>query len=285
MKKLFICLCLLLLGTVLTVAKTAPEEPEIVIELTGKADTHYPPVSVWQKNEKQLTRLFKGKDRTFVLYSIDVVSSADTVLTDADGKKYFFVRYGQEGSNYRKFLFDENEQFLAVADKVETVLKINQKYGVNMGVSEADFLAHFQKNAVLTNLSDFPHQTDYQVYQLPFDGKTAFFVFSNKKLQKIYDDETAFDEYVTALSKQNKEYLDKRKEQERLQVQKQQQAAAERQQNQVPPRKALISGGTEDDRLYLPRALNKKPIPALAPSQIPAGTPVTKYDKNGFPIY
>jgi len=279
MRKFCFYFCLLLGCAVLTNAKeTTAEEPEIVIELTGQPDKTVPAIAVWKKNEHQLSRLFNGKDRTYVLYSIDSVSSADTILTSSDGKKYFFVRYGRDDGDYRKFLFDEQERFLAVADNVETVLKINQMYGINMGVNETDFMMRFRDTVTLTTLSDFENNTEYQVYQFPFAGKTLYFVFAASQLQKVYADEAAFNEHKDMLSKKNDTWK------------KKQQAEAKRKANAAKktkrrPWKALVSGGTIKDQIDLPRARGVKPIPPLKPSSVPAGTPVTKYDKNGFPIY
>jgi hypothetical protein len=285
MKKLCVYVCLAFFCVANTHAKTSAEEPEIVIELTGQPAITFPDIAVWQKNEQQLSRLFKGKDRTFVLYSISSVSSADTVLTAENGTKYLFVRYGQDDRDYRKFLFDEQERFLAAADNVETVLKLNRQYGINLGVNEADFATRFQDKTILTNVADFPNNRQYQVYQLTAKGTTSYFVFSDAKLQKIYPDENAYNEYMTSLSQKNKEWLSKRKAEEKTLAEKRQKEAAAKKANQIPRRKALVSGGTVTDQIYLPRARGVDPIPALTPSTVPAGTPVTKYNENGLPIY
>ena len=279
MRKFCFYFCLLLGCTVLAYAKeTTAEEPEIVIELTGEPNKKFPTVSVWDKNESQLSRLFNGKDRTYVLYSVDSISSADTVLTSSEGKKYFFVRYGRDDGDYRKFLFDEQERFLTVADNVKTVLLTNYIYGINMGVNETDFMMNFRDTATLTTLSDFEKNTEYQVYQLPFAGKTLYFVFAASRLQKVYADEAAFNEHKDMLSKKNDAWKKKQQEEAKRK-------ATSAPKTQRRPWKALVSGGTVMDQVYLPRARGVKPIPPLKPSSVPAGTPVTKYDKNGFPIY
>ena len=41
-----------------------------------------------------------------------------------------------------------------------------------------------------------------------------------------------------------------------------------------PARKALVSGGTVEDQMYMPRAVNATLLPPLTPSKIPAGTPL-----------
>ena len=81
------------------------EEPEIVIEMHGAQTAPVKTVSIWDKNALQLTRLFRGKDRTHVLYSVENVSTKDDILRAANGKEYAFVRYGTNDGDYRKFLF------------------------------------------------------------------------------------------------------------------------------------------------------------------------------------
>lgn len=236
------------------------EEAEIVIELTGTPDKQTDGVSVWNKSETQLNHLFKGKTRTDVLYTITSISSLDKTLKNPQRERFFLVRYGSDDGDYRKFLFDGNERFLAAADNVKTVLRLNTAYQIDLGVTETDFIRAFNANATLTNLSDFAHNQDYQVYQLPAaKGLPHYAVFDNGKLINTYMDETSFSQFVSTLSAQNKTYLSEKK-----QAEKQAQLAAQKarqEQEKKRPRvrmRALVSGGTLEDQMYMPRLVKKQ---------------------------
>ena len=263
MKKIFLG-CTLLLCASLWAASIS--EPEIIIEINGAPREEYPSISVWNKNEKQLSRLFKGKDRIYVLYSIDTVSTTDETIHAQDGTLFYHVRYGQEDSQYRRFLFDEKERFLAVADNLKTVLALNQKYHLNMDVSERDFTNNFGKQAILSNLADLENNTDYQVYQLG----TVFYVFHQGKLVNTYTDEKSFNNYINELSSRNKKAKQIQEEQKKAQQETARKAQQTTPQKKV--RKALVWGGTVEDQMYMPRALNATPLPPLVPSTTTAGT-------------
>ncbi len=256
-------MCLLLAA----VSFSWAEEPEIVIELSGGPRTQYPDVSVWSKNEKQLFRLFRGKDAAYVLASINTISAADKFLTAADGKRYRLLRYGQDETRYRYFLFDADEQLLGVADHLQTLLTWQKSYRLNVEIFESDFSKTFGEKAVLNNLADLANNTDYQVYQLD----NSFYVFHQGKLINKYKDEAAYTAYVTDLSAQNKQFQAQQKMQQ-MQAAQQARQAQQATQNQATFRKALVWGGTVEDQMYLPRAVNVKPLPPLTPSEIPAGT-------------
>ncbi|WP_428057117.1 hypothetical protein [Candidatus Avelusimicrobium fimicolum] len=268
-------LCFLALGAT---AQAAPE-PEIVIEMHGESFSPRQGISVWNKNAQQLTRLFRGKDKTYVLYQVENVSSADRIIRAKNGKRYAYVRYGSDDGDYRKFLFQaqDPQTFVACAADIADVLAINLKYGVNLGVSQRDFLRTYESRATLTNLLDKATNKTYSVYRLEYTDVNhptpvpTYFVFEGDSLKDTLASEKAFTEYTTKLSQANKALAKQEKETQTAWEQAGQQA---RQKKQRPTRKALVSGGTVTDQAYMPRAVNATPLPALTPSKIPAGTPL-----------
>ena len=236
------------------------EEAEIVIELTGTPDKKVDGVSVWARNEQQLTRLFKGKTRTDVLYQINSVSSADKYLKNEKNEHFFWVRYDSDDGDYRKFLFDANEHFLAVADNVKTALRLQSTYQIDFGIMETDFVNTFQETAVLTNLADFSHHRDYQIYQLPNEkGLPKYVAFLDGKLVSIYENETTFNQFVTDLSAKNKAYLATQKQEEKQRLLDTQKAREEELNKRSRVRmSALVSGGTVQDQMYMPRLVKKE---------------------------
>lgn len=259
-------------------AQAAPE-PEIVIEMHGESFSPRQGISVWNKNARQLTRLFRGKDKTYVLYQVENVSSADRIIRAKNGKRYAYVRYGSDDGDYRKFLFkaQDPQTFVACAADIADVLAVNLKYGVNLGVSRSDFLRTYESRATLTNLLDKATNKTYSVYRLEYTDANhptpvpTYFVFEGASLKDTLSGEKAFTEYTTKLSQANKALAKQEKEAQTAREQAGQQA---RQKQQRPTRKALVSGGTATDQAYMPRAVNATPLPALTPSKIPAGTPL-----------
>ena len=276
-----ICLFAIFLGSSLLQAQ--PGAPEIVIEMQGEASAPRESISLWDKNAKQLTKIFRGKDRTYVLYHANNVSSKDEIISAADGKEYAFVRYGSDDGDYRKFLFkaEDPQTFLACAANVEDVLAVNKKYNVNLGVSRRDFVRRYENQTTLMNLADTAAGKTYQVYKLNYsdiNNKTPqphYFVFEEDDLIQTYVGDDAYYQFVGKLSQSNKNRSAQQKAAEQA---RQQKAAQERQEAweraNRPVRKALVSGGTVEDQMYMPRAVNAKPLPALTPSNIPAGTPL-----------
>ena len=260
-------------------AQTAHGPDEIVIEMHGESVSPRAGVSVWNKNARQLTRLFRGKDKTYVLYQVENVSSADKIIRSRNGKRYAFVRYGSDDGDYRKFLFNakDPQTFVACAANVADVLAVNQKYGVNLGVRLHDFLRTYEEQATLTNLLDKATNKTYPVYRLEYtdvNHKTpvaTYFVFDGDSLKDTLSGEEAFTAYTSKLSQSNKDLTKQEKE---AQAKRQQEEQKARQKQNRPVRKALVSGGTATDQAYMPRAVNATPLPALTPSKIPAGTPL-----------
>lgn len=264
-------------------AQTRTDDAEIVIEMHGEQTAPRSSVSIWDKNGRQLTRAFRGKDRTYVLYQVENVSSRDDILRSEDGKEYAYVRYGRDDGDYRKFLFkaESPQTFLACAADAADVLAVNKKYKVNMGLNRADFLRRYEQDAVLTNLADNASGKTYQAYKVNYSDvnnkkpSPHYFVFEEDALVQTYAGDDAFYDFVNQLSDNNKNLTARQQAAAKArqeQLQKERQAAQQRASR--PVRKALVSGGTATDQAYMPRAVNATPLPALTPSKLPAGTPL-----------
>ena len=282
MRILLFFLCLFCLPSIV-VATPITEEPEIIIELTGEPDPVKDGISVWNKDAKQLEKIFKGKTREDVLYTADTVSSLDTLLKSTDGKKYYYVRYGQDDGDYRKFLFDDKDNLLACADEIIQVLTLNQKYQINMGVNENDFLRTFPE-AVLTNLIDFDKEQELQSYQttLPKQKNPSYYIFADEQLQQTFSDEKSYTEYVTQLSLKNQRWLEQEHERQQKQLEQlrqEKEEAIRKAQEEKSRWKALVSGGTIEDQRLLPRVKNpeKYKLPPLVPSTAPARMPIISH--------
>lgn len=281
MKRILVALLAAIAWAPNTLAQTN-NEPEIVIEMYGTKSVPVKTVSLWDKNALELTRIFRGKDRTRVLYAVENVSTKDDLLRAKNGKEYAFVRYGTDDGDYRKFLFKaQNPQtFIACAANLKDVLAVNFKYGVDMGVSLKDFLRVYGKTAKSSPLPDANGKT-LSVYKQTYSDinhKTPapyFFVFDGDKLIAAFTTEKAFADYAQKIQTQAKEDEAKHTAQAqqaqekaaRLETQKRGQAAARK------PIKALAYGGTAEDQMYMPRVNNPK-FPPPTPSKIPAGTPL-----------
>ncbi len=255
------------------------EEPEIVIEMHGEQTVPVKTVSLWDKNARQLTRLLRGKDRTFVLYSVENVSTKDDILRAANGKEYAFVRYGTDDGDYRKFLFkaEDPQTFVACAANLKDVLAVNLKYGVNMGVSLKDFLHTYGQTAQSSALTDEAAGKTYTVYKQTYSDvnhKTPapyYFVFDGDELTQTLTGEKAYADYTKKLTEANEKLRaqNKQAQDKAAQLEKQKQSQAARRQ----PIKALAYGGTVEDQMYMPRVNNPK-FPPPTPSKVPAGTPM-----------
>lgn len=225
------------------------DEPEIVIELTGTPDKQMSDgVDIWDKDAKQLTRLFSGKTREKALALITSVSTKDANVLATDGTKYRFVQYGREGG-YRKFLFQakEPQTFVAVATDTQEALSLAKRYQVDIHISETEFLDTY---GTQTSSVFLPAPNGQTLYQTEINQKTPeFFLFEQGRL-------------VRRLSKEQADQL----------VQTQQETA--RKQAQTPktappkkPYKALLYGGTVHDQMYMPRVIQRKPSETVKSSK------------------
>lgn len=233
---------LLLVGFLSLPLYAAPaDEPEIVIELTGTPDKQMSDgVDIWDKDAKQLTRLFSGKTREKALALITSVSTKDANVLAADGTKYRFVQYGREGG-YRKFLFQakEPQTFVAVAANLKDSLSLFTRYQADINISETEFLEEY---GPITSSVFLPVPNGQTLYRTEINKKAPeFFLFEQGRLAR----------------RLTKEQTDKLVQTQQETVRKQAQTP-----KTAPPKKpykALLYGGTLHDQMYMPRVIQRKP--------------------------
>lgn len=278
MKRFLVALLAAIAWTPNTTAQTY-EEPEIVIEMYGTKSMPVKTVSLWDKNALQLTRMFRRKDRTRVLYAVENVSTKDDLLTANNGQEYAFLRYGSDDGDYRKFLFkaEEPQTFVACAADLKDVLAVNFKYGVNMGVSLKDFMRVYGETAQASTLEDEVTGKTLAVYKQTYSDvnhkkpEPYYFIFDGDKLISTFAGDKAYESFVQQLKEATETQREQKQQAQektaQLEKQKRERAAARQ------PVKALAYGGTTQDQMYMPRVNNPK-FPPPAPSKIPAGTPM-----------
>lgn len=232
------------------------DEPEIIIEMTGPAPkkTVLPEIAIWNKNATQLTRLFTGKDRTYVLYTVENVSNYDGTIHAKNGLKYAFVEYREPRGDFRKFIFknDDPQTFVACAASAQDVLAINQKYSVNIGLKKDRFLQQYPVAVKLTDLTNI----NQEVFRINWGGDKKqnaplYVLFENEELTDQILGKEAWDKYVQKqIADENERLHQELKEKENLPAPATKRPASK-------PYKALISGGTLQDQMYMPRLIQK----------------------------
>ena len=228
-------------------------QEEIVIEMQGEPSALPDAPTLWDRNAVELTRKLRGKTREQVLYAVPIVSDKDRIIPAQKGE-YALVEYYQ-GQAFRKFLFkaESPQTFLAAAASAADVLAVNKKYGVNIGLKQKAFEDFYADKAIKEENSFLPQ--DSTLYQLSYtDVNTPkavkrWFLFEKGDLTQTFETSGTKNAYLQALKRQ----------QEAAYAQKQLPAKQQAPQKRTV-RKALISGGTEWDKAYLPRVVNPKPL-------------------------
>ena len=261
-------------------SKSKPKEEEIVIEMAGTANVVAPAstrtdadeIPVFKRTAAQLISRLAGKSRFYVMFNANVVATLDDTIYADNGARYALVRYGQEGDNYRKFLFEDggDQKLLAVADNAATVLAINKKYNVNIGLTEQEFKKSYP-NAIFNKVTDAQNGKEFHSYQI---AGPMFLLFENGKLAYQFDTPQAFSAYMSTLSAANMGFA--------AQQAKEQTALERNRPSQLPPPPqpqntytTLVVGGTVRAPIYLPVVLSTgtaRKLPPLKPSGPPAGT-------------
>lgn len=227
-------------------------QEEIVIEMQGDPSAQQEP-TLWDRNAIELTRKLRGKTREQVLYAVPVVSDKDRIIPARKGE-YALVEYYQ-GQEFRKFLFkaESPQTFVAAAATAADVLAVNKRYGVNIGLKQKAFES-FYANKALREESEFLPE-GAALYQLSYtDVNTPkavkrWFLFEKGDLTQTFETSGSKNAYLETLKRQKEE------------ASSSQASSARPQQAQTRTvRKALIAGGTELDKAYLPRVVNPKPL-------------------------
>lgn len=236
---------------------------EIVIEMHGDPSAAPAAPTLWDADAVQLTRKLRGKTREQVLYAAPVVSDKDRIVRGAKNE-YALVEY-YDGGDFRKFLFkaESPQTFLAAASTAADVLAINKKYGVNIGLTRGAFENFYGEKAIREENEFLPEGSF--LYKLSYtDVNTPkaidrWFLFEKDALTLTFETSGSKNTHLAAL---------KRQAEKKARAVSAQAAPAQNTRQNRTVRKALISGGTEWDKAYLPRVVNPKPLlvtPTLNP--------------------
>lgn len=238
---------------------------EIVIEMHGEPSEAPAAPTLWDRDAVQLTRRLKGKTREQVLYAVPVVSDKDRIVR-ADKGEYALVEY-YDGGNFRKFLFkaESPQTFLAAAATAADVLAVNKKYGVNIGLTQDAFEKFYGEKAAREENEFLPeggalYKLSYTDVNTP-KAADRWFLFEKNALTLTFETSGSKNTHLAALKRQAED-----------KAAQAQAAPAQAPAQKRTVRKALISGGTEWDKAYLPRVVNPKPplpTPALSKENQP----------------
>lgn len=242
----------------------AGEEDIIVIEMNGSdfSSAQEPTVSIWQNSARQLEKEFKNKTLSQVLTMASSVPSIQKTLTAKNGKKYVFLRYGDEDS-FRKLLFSAGGKspFLAAAATVPEVLNLQQKYQLDMTVTRAAFEAAYPQ-ATFLNVSDLKNNTTQAVFQLQQNPKKplyTYYVFEDDLLTHTFFDDASYNAYLKKMSDANKAYTQgqekKRREEEAARQKALQEQEEQKRRKAAKWQRALVEGGTTEQFLFGPRLI------------------------------
>lgn len=226
---------LLVLALFIPLRGTAEELPEIVIEITGTAQSAQQEegLNLWDISPQQLTHWLQDKTREEVLYQVQSVSTKDTLLRAPDGTRYAFVQYGGP-LDYRKILFSgkEPQSFIACASSAKEAVALFEQYEINPALTLHDFQTAYPGKISL--LMQWPTQRQ-SLYQLsPKNANPQFLLFQNNLL-------------LRTLSAQ---------EAQALQTPAPKPTTPEKPAPKQP-QKILVTGGTLWEQIYLPRLIER----------------------------
>lgn len=240
------------MGLVANAIEAAQPPAEIVIEMTGQPAQNTPGHFIWDKNAQQLERLFKNKKKEDILQTVDSIAAKEQLLKASSGEVYRLIQYGKDTQSYRKFLFsyDDPQTFVACAAQPQDIIALFQRYGINAGMRKADFLAAYPSLEAPREIS--VEQTVNVIYTLPADmlpvpGKQPVFaVFEQNRLVKLLLGTKELEDYQKTIQPPSKE------------SQPPEPSVQPAPKKTPKPYKALVSGGTVEDRMYMPRVIQKK---------------------------
>lgn len=263
----------------------ANDEPELIVEMGGGAytaatNTQDPDeIPVMRRSATQLARRLANKGRFYVLLNANVVSTQDSTITAKDGTRYAYVRFGKDGSTYRKFLFEAggDQKLVAVADSVPGVLQLNARYGVNIGPTETDFKRAYP-TATVTVVKNEQENKEYHSYQI--EGP-VFLIFENGKLVQQFAQAEELAAFMQTIGAANTgvaaQQAKEQTELEKARLEEQAKHNRRHRHSSGTRHKALVEGGTLEDQMYLPHVADPerykdRELPPLTPSGPKAGT-------------
>ena len=192
-----------------------------------------PDIDVWRPSGSRLARRLRGKTREEVLYQITSVSTQDKQIQAADGTLYALVQYGR-GEDARRILFqaEEPQTFIACAVTPAQTRALMENYQLHLDLSEKEFTALFDSP------TPFYSSGEQTVYQLTPNQKDPFFLLFEQGRP------------VRTLTKNQAEEFIKYQQKKDVPPSPKPVTPQKR-----TPRKALVSGGTLYDQMYMPRVV------------------------------
>ena len=167
-------------------------------------------VAVLAYSADQLAAQFAGQTRKSVVASINTVPASEQVYTSTDGKEYEVIRYGGAHQDYRMFLFDFKlpQPLIGVADSPKGILAFNEKYQLNIPVTEQTFARN--TGVFLTTVNDVANNAQYQVYQ----NNGEFLLFQNGQLARTFYDGQEYAAFMATITASNSAYAARQAEEQ-----------------------------------------------------------------------
>lgn len=260
--KLFAGLVAVFLMPLVSLSARINTEEEIIIEMHGEPSVLEQTPTLWDHSTAKLTRKLRGKTREQVLYAIPIVSDKDYTVRGKN-TEYALVEY-DDAERFCKFLFqaEHPQYFIAAATTPEEVFALNKKHGINLGLSLKRFQSTYEGQYTEEYQNILP--PGYQLFRLVADGKKknlyAGFLFYNRNLAQVFYTQDEWQAYVQSLQAAAVKQPDKTSFPEK--------AAAAKPATR-PAHKALLSGGTTQDQMYMPRVTKSVFIPEEQKSSNP----------------
>lgn len=167
-------------------------------------------VAVLAYSADQLAAQFAGQTRKSVVAAINTVPASEQVYAAPDGKEYEVLRYGGAHGDYRMFLFDFTlpQPLIGVADSPRGVQAFNEKYGLNIPVTEQTLARGI--GAFLTTVNDVANNAQYQVYQ----NNGEFLLFQNGQLVRTFYNAQDYSAFMATVTAANSAYAARQAEEQ-----------------------------------------------------------------------
>lgn len=159
-------------------------------------------VAVLAYSADQLAAQFAGQNRKSVVAAINTVPASEQVYTALDGKEYELVRYGGAHQDYRQFLFEFKgpQVLVGVADNSRGIMAFNEKYGLNIPVTEQTYARN--TGVFLTTVNDVANGMQYQVYQ----NNGEFVLFQNGQPVRTFASPQEYQSFMATVTASNSAY-------------------------------------------------------------------------------
>ena len=161
-------------------------------------------VAVLAYSADQLAAKFVGKNRKDIVSAISTIPVYEKTFTASDGTEYEAVRYGKTNEEYRLFLFKFKwpQPLVAVVENANGIMTLNERYQINIPVTQKDVAAHAPAGAALTTVTDVANNATYQVYQ----NENQFMVFQNGLLVHTFDNAQDYSAFMATITASNSSY-------------------------------------------------------------------------------